>query len=104
MKSIHFCTPLKLQEIKENIYFDTVRTGFIPTFFPEEIIQINERKDYEKKKDDQFICLAKVLSCKPVVYGLLNKTKHQEEITRYHKKFDHRQYFFEIQLKKMKHL
>ena len=95
---MHFCTPGKLQEIHNQDQFDSIRTGYIPQYYEGDIIKIT----HFITKD--ILCYAKVLSCKPVVYGHLNKDKHHEEIARYHRTFDSRQYFFIIQLRKMKEL
>ena len=92
MKSLHFCTPEKLREIKTFPEFESIRTGWIPQLYPHDIIKINERDE----KGDHLLFKAKVLSVTPKKFCELDQELHQEEIARYKKKFHPEQYFFLI--------
>lgn len=98
MKSIHFCTSLKLESLKkleDGEIFSTVRTGWNPTIYSEDIIKINER--IEKK--DYFLFNAEVSGVFPVKYKKLigyATEEDREEIGRYNKKFNPEHWFFRI--------
>lgn len=96
MKSLHFCTPQKLEELQNNNVFYTVRTGFVPTFFEGETINIT---NYHTKA---ILCKATVQSIIPLQFvKIKDNPQNQEEIARYHRKFDDRQWFFKILLFKI---
>ena len=99
MKSIHFCTPRKLEEVHENKEFLSIRTGYIPSFFPGDVIKINHRNF---SGIDLFLYQGKVISVIPVLFRDLDKDNHKEEIERYHRKFNPDQWFFIIKIRKMK--
>ena len=98
MKSLHFCTPLKLQEIKTHTTFTSIRTGWIPQLFYGDEVKINERDD---EKKDTLLFFAEVRSVIPILFKELGQ-EHQEEIARYGKKFHPEQWFFVIQFRKKK--
>ena len=92
MKSIHFCTPKKLKEIKTSSNFVTIRTGWIPGIYPDDTIKINERTDH-----DELICFARVISVEPIRFEDLGD-EHKEEVARYNRKFHLKHWFFLINL------
>ena len=95
MKSMHFCTPNKLLQLKNEIYFDSIRTGFIPQY------RINETIKITNFITKDIICYAEVISIKPIQFRDIDKKIHEEEIHRYIRKFHPEQYFFIIKLKKV---
>ena len=107
MKSLHFCTPWKLDFIKmlpDKGLFHTIRTGWIPSLYQGDIIQINERII---KGHDIPICKAKITHVEPCMYKDLwsqfpnEKEEMEEEIRRYGRKFHKNHYFFRIILRKI---
>lgn len=95
VKSLHFCTPQKLDEIRQCNVFESIRTGFVPAFFEGETINIT---NYHTK---EIICQATVQSIIPLQFvKIKDDPQNHEEIERYHRKFDDRQWFFKIILKK----
>ena len=105
MKSLHFCTPKKLQEIKTNSVFDTVRTGWIPTIYPGDIVKINERVTINKKNTDSLICQARCIAVEPLQYNdFIEDPTPWEEVDRYNRKFHGQHWFFKIRFKKLKTL
>ena len=103
MKSLHFCTQKKLQEIHQNEIFDSIRTGWIPQLFTGDMIRIDHRKTLKAPYIDTEICHATVLSVEPIQFKkICNDLRHAEEIERYNKKFHPEQYFFLITCKKQK--
>jgi hypothetical protein len=101
MKALHFCTPLKLAEIKSNNLFCSIRTGWIPELYPKDIIKINERVTIEKKNIDTYLFDAEILHVEPLQYKQLKEdSKYQEELDRYGKKFNDAHWFFRIWFEK----
>ena len=98
MKSLHFCTPEKLAEIKRHSQFSSIRTGWIPQLYPGDEIKINERDDCKK---DKFLFMATIQSVTPILFKDITSS-HQEEIDRYGKKFHPEQWFFELKFTKNK--
>ena len=101
MKTMHFCTPEKIKEIKDHDRFDTIRTGWIPQVYPGDVIAISEVRPL---LPDRFLFKAKVISVEPWHHHELDHGKYKEEINRYKRKFHPEQYFFKICFKKMKTL
>jgi len=93
---MHFCTPKKLIQVEKEIYFDSIRTGWIPQYIPKEIIKIINFKTKE------IICFAKIIDNFPVHFHQIDKERHKEEIDRYNRKFKPFHYFFIIELEKVK--
>lgn len=103
MKSLHFCTPIKLEEIRKNNEFYTFRTGWIPQIYKDDKLIINHRTTKKAPHNDHFMCYAQCISCIPILFKDIIKTdNNQEEIDRYDKKFHPDQYFFKITFKKVK--
>jgi len=100
MKSLHFCTPEKLNEIRSQDKFTTIRTGWIPQLFRGDVIKINERTIVDGKNEDVLICKARIRHVEPIMRKFLNHYSFKEEIERYNKKFHPDQYFFHIHLEK----
>jgi len=102
MKSIHFCTPKKLKQVKSKNKFDSIRIGWTPDLYPGDIIKIKERKTKKAPHNDIEISNAKVLSVKPILFRNLDKTKHAEEIKRYNRKFNPDKWVFLLKFEKTK--
>lgn len=104
MKSIHFCTKKKLEELKKlelDEIFSTLRTWWIPNIYMDDIVKINERID----KKDTLLFHGKVILVKFEKYG--NLLRHindidKEEISKYNRKFNVQHYFYQIFLTKIK--
>ena len=105
MKNLHFCTPELLKIIKDpkKKVFYTYRTGFVPSIYPGDIININER-DSEGK--DIFIMKALVESVNVLRLVQLHDSMKSiygcptEELKRYGKKFHRDHWFFSICIRK----
>jgi len=95
MKSLHFCTPKLLQYIKTHSKFTTIRTGWIPTIYPRDVIALKDRT-----QDDVIMCEAEVIAVQPVIFKELdlNDPLIKEEIQRYNRAFNKNHYFFKITL------
>ena len=97
-KNLHFCTLDKLTEIKDKIQakdtrpFDTYRTGFVPSIYSGDIININERIPGEK---DILLAKGRVSYILPEEYQELDE-KAYNEIQRYNRQFHKRHWFFLI--------
>ena len=102
MKGLHFCTPQKQAEIRTEKEFYSLRTGFVPTFFEGETIKINFRDEQNK---DTLFCQAIVLEVQPIQFQQIKELPYyKEEIERYGRKFDNRQWFFRCKFLKIKGL
>ena len=102
MKSIHFCTPNKLKEIKENTEFYTIRTGWITHLYPGDTVKINQ---FQKNSDDLFLFNAEVQDVFFMKFSKLMESASiydLEEVDRYGKKFHNDHFFFRIKFKKVK--
>ncbi len=100
MKNMHFCTSELLTQIyesQEGNIITTYRTGFVPSIFPGNIVNLNDRNDEGK---DSFVRKGKVLHVIPTKFKHLpTKKATKEEIERYKRKFNEEQWFFEIKIK-----
>jgi uncharacterized protein YqfB (UPF0267 family) len=76
-----------------NEAFVTYRTGFVPSFFEGDLIQVYEHDFPEKTKT------YRVIKITPVQFKALpEEVSVQEELKIYHRKFDDQQWFFKIEL------
>lgn len=92
MKNQHFCTPLKMDAVRNGREFDSIRTGWICEHYPGDIIGIKLR---DGDGVDQFFCYARVESVQAVQYKDIPKTpQNLEEINRYKRKFHPEHFFF----------
>ena len=95
VKNMHFCTQDRLKQLKnkENNFISTYRTGFIPSIYPGDKINLNER---DILGDDTFIVKGKVLSVGPIQYKNIPVNVKNFELKRYNRKFHKEHYFFYI--------
>ena len=97
MKSLHFCTERLLESIYKNKRFIiTLRTGWVPTIYPGDVINIKD-----KNLDNKIICTGTVKGVHPLRYRYVNKIKHSEELLKYKRKFNLEHWFFEIRIELM---
>lgn len=101
VKNLHFCTNDLLFEIYEgqpgNI-IETYRTGFIPSVYPTDIINLNERNS---EGNDKFICKGRIEWVLPLQYKELSEfsfhNKGIEELSEtYRKEFNPYHWVFNI--------
>jgi len=100
MKSLHFCTPKKLRQVKKNKKFESIRIGWTPDLYPGDVIKIKERLTKKSPHKDIFLKNAKVVSVKPILFRNLDKTKHAEEIKRYNRKINPDKWVFLLKFDK----
>lgn len=104
MKSLHFCTPNLLKIINGNklIIFYTIRTGFIPSIYKKDIINLKD-----KTKENLIVGKAQVINIYPIMKFTIDnmfKPKNSDiiiELQRYNRQFNPEHYFFLITLKKL---
>jgi len=103
-KNLHFCTLELIKQLKDPIVeqIETYRTGFVPHFYPGEIINLNERMN----GSDKYICKGKILYVMPLEYReLFELDSHEkgiEELKKsYKKKFNPHHWIFCIGIKKL---
>ena len=100
MKNLHFCVREKdnLLLIKNSLVgtkLDTYRTGFVPTLYSGDIINLTERITGEK---DKILVTARVEYVFPFEFSELSKDiKHQVEVA-YSRWFNDKHWFFLIGL------
>ena len=108
MKNLHFCTKdllIEIHEAQHGNIVDTFRTGFVPSLYSGDIININER---DKNKKDTKICTGRVEYVLPLEFGELQKFEHWSkalpELKESYKgrKFDRQHWFFVIGIKLIK--
>ncbi len=101
LKSLHFCTPLKIAHLNENTFW-TIRTGWIPQIFEGDIVKIKHRTTLKPPYIDTEVCLAKCTKIVPLkLKDIPQNPENQEEIMRYGKKFNPNQYFFMLNFQKL---
>ena len=91
---MHFCTEKLLKDIynqKKSIY--TLRTGWIPTIYPNDIINLKD-----KNSDNKIICTGVVKGVHPLRFRYVDVIKHKEELLKYKRKFHPEQWFFIIKI------
>jgi len=96
VKNLHFCTQDRLHQIKENKesnFVSTYRTGFVPSIYPGNIINLNER---DGDGTDIFLFKGKVLSVEPIKYKSIPANVRNFELKRYNRKFHKEHWFFYI--------
>ena len=100
---MHFCTKELLTQIYEgqpgNI-IETYRTGFVPSLYSGDIINLTE---FIPDKKDKFICTGRVEYVLPLEYQELKDLSFHNkallEIKRYNRKFHPKHWFFCIGIK-----
>lgn len=103
VKNMHFCTKELLKEIYDGQpgdIIETYRTGFVPSVYPKDIINLNDRTPGAK---DKFICQGKIKYVFPlqhrefIMQGKKISSRHKKgikEIKRYNRKFYYDHWFF----------
>ncbi|MHA1897418.1 MAG: hypothetical protein ACTSU2_08505 [Promethearchaeota archaeon] len=103
MKSMHFCTEKMLDHIynmKKGDIFSSIRTGWIPGYYINDIIRITRR--FVKNEKDPLITEAKVIGVEPLKFKEIERNEFtEEEINIYHRKFNPEHYFFKITFQKI---
>ena len=94
LKSFHFCTEKLLEKINTGDgYILTIRTGWTPSIYPNDIINLKDNT-----KDGKIIRTGKVVSIIPIKFKNID-TSCKEEILRYNRKFNPEHFFFKIIIK-----
>jgi hypothetical protein len=92
LKSLHICHEPQMADFRTNRSILTCRTGWIPDYIEDEIINIYIHQE-GKEKGKQYI----VRSIQPArFHEIEHEPIFQEEITGYHRKFHPMKYFFTI--------
>ncbi len=105
MKNLHFCTPKLLEIVRDPTVkiFTTIRTGFTPSVYAGDVVNLNQ---FIKRGKDKFICkgfIDDVTALRRSQLSDIYKPKHsaiEEELARYNRKFHKDHWFFDITIRK----
>lgn len=108
VKNLHFCTPELLKVIKEpeKSVFYTFRTGWTPSCYAGDIVNLTE---FVKDGKDKFLCKGLIKSVEAIRLMQVKemwkserlKICIEEELKRYNRKFHEDHWFFQITIKKV---
>ena len=101
VKNLHFCTEKLLKQLKSEhpTHIITFRTGWIPTIYKGDAINLNERNPNGK---DFFIRKGTIIDVRPIQYKTLSRAMYKDaliEIKKYNRKFHPEHWFFVIIIK-----
>ena len=102
-KNLHFCTKEQIRRIKYNknnkyVYIRTYRTGYVPSIYSNDIINLNER---DTNKHDKLLKQGLVIAVVPIQYKDIRSLGKHEILESYKgRQFKPEHWFFEIIIRK----